>query len=225
MATQFLKEIENADAKKPSEMRTLVIKWIEKLFPEVQSVGTETLQRWMEEKPEELLILRTEQDPSPVNTAPGLKEEAGPDRKLTFYAGDFTGRGKAKQQDIRTAAEFEVSHLPGAILAATEGHALQEFLKAQLMQEHDRGRRCIICYCTVGYRSSIAAQLANEILPQVSAQKSATSFDVYNVQGGLVKWATERRRMVNHQETPTQVVHPYSPVWSKLLEPEFKAEI
>lgn len=57
MATQFLKEIENAADKSPSEMRALVIKWIEKLFPEVQSVGTETLQQWMEEKPEELLIL------------------------------------------------------------------------------------------------------------------------------------------------------------------------
>ncbi|XP_054857025.1 tRNA uridine(34) hydroxylase-like [Eublepharis macularius] len=180
MATQFLKEIENIDDKEPSEIRPLVIKWIEKLFPAVQSVGTETLQQWMEEKPEELLIL-----------------------------------------DIRTAAEFEVSHLPGAILVSAEGHALQELLKAQFMQEHNRGHRRIICYCTVGYRSSIAAQVANGILPQVAT----TSLDVYNIQGGLVKWATERRRMVSHQGSPTQLVHPYSPIWAKLLEPEFRAEI
>ncbi|XP_077168151.1 uncharacterized protein LOC143824607 [Paroedura picta] len=184
MATQFFKEIENADDKTPSEMRSLAIQWIEKLFPEVQLVGTETLQQWMEEKPSELLIL-----------------------------------------DTRTAAEFEISHMPGAVLAAAEGPALQELLKAQLMQDHNRGRRRIVCYCTVGYRSSIAAQLAKEVLPQESTEKPATSLDVYNVQGGLVKWATERRQMVDHQEAPTQVVHPYSPIWSKLLDPEFKAEI
>lgn len=57
MADQFLKDLEDSGLREPSEMRPLVIKWIEEQFPGVKSITTQTLQQWMEDKPGELLVL------------------------------------------------------------------------------------------------------------------------------------------------------------------------
>lgn len=47
---------------------------------------------------------------------------------------------------------------------------------------------------------------------------------IYNLQGGLVKWASEKRWMVDQYNKPSSKMHPYNAVWAKLLEPEFKVE-
>lgn len=57
MATQFLQELDNLNISDPKEIIILFRKWLQKTFPNVESVTTETLQYWMEEKPEELIIL------------------------------------------------------------------------------------------------------------------------------------------------------------------------
>ncbi|KAM8797471.1 uncharacterized protein ACNFOS_009417 [Eudromia elegans] len=57
MAAKFLEEIRYLSVTDPSEMMDLAIKWVQKSFPNVESVSTETLQSWLEEKPEELLVL------------------------------------------------------------------------------------------------------------------------------------------------------------------------
>ncbi|KAM7139857.1 tRNA uridine(34) hydroxylase-like isoform 1-T1 [Macrochelys suwanniensis] len=182
MATQFLQEMDNLNISDPKEMVSLATKWVQKTFPNVESVTTETLQCWMEEKPEELIIL-----------------------------------------DTRSAAEFEVSHLPGAILIDPQSDTLQEFLQKQLLPESKN--KNIICYCTVGYRSSMTAQSVNEFLSRDAGQTPKASLKVYNAEGGLVKWAGERRLMVDKQEHPIHLVHPYSAAWAKLLEPELQAQI
>ncbi|CAI5795163.1 tRNA uridine(34) hydroxylase-like [Podarcis lilfordi] len=186
MADQLLKEIEAAGITDLSEKRSLVIKWVKGLFPGVEVVTTETLQQWMKEKPEELIIL-----------------------------------------DTRTSAEFDVSHLPGAILVPPEADALLEFFKTRLApgREEEGPSKPIICYCTVGYRSSMAAELLGSYFSREAGKTCMASPKIYNVCGGLVAWAVERRQMVDKQERPTSVVHPYSPTWAKLLEPEFRAEI
>ncbi|XP_063155295.1 adenylyltransferase and sulfurtransferase MOCS3-like [Candoia aspera] len=181
MADQFLKELEGSGLREPSKMRPLVIRWIEELFPRVESITTETLQQWMEDKPGEFLLL-----------------------------------------DTRSQAEFEVSHLPGAILVPPETDAVKEIFKAWFKQEYEGCHRHIVCYCTVGYRSSMTAQLLSDYLSCETSQNFVTSSKIYNVQGGLVKWASERRWMVDQHKKPSSQMHPYNDVWAKLLEPEFK---
>lgn len=92
-------------------------------------------------------------------------------------------------------------------------------------REEEGPSKPIICYCTVGYRSSMAAQLLGSYFSREAGKTFMASPKIYNVCGGLVVWAIERRQMVDRQERPTSVVHPYSPTWAKLLEPEFRAEI
>uniref|UniRef100_A0A8C8RWJ8 Rhodanese domain-containing protein n=1 Tax=Pelusios castaneus TaxID=367368 RepID=A0A8C8RWJ8_9SAUR len=181
MATQFLQEIDKLNISDPKEITNLAIKWVQKTFPNVESVATETLQCWMEEKPEELIIL-----------------------------------------DTRSAAEFEVSHLPGAILIDPHSDTLQEFVQKQFRPETHKS---IICYCTVGYRSSMVTQNLDEFLSSEAGQHPKTSLKVYNAEGGLIKWATERRPMVDKQEHATHLVHPYNAEWAKLLELELRAQI
>ncbi|XP_072834505.2 sulfurtransferase Alvin_2599 [Pogona vitticeps] len=185
MADQFLKDLEASGVKEPSEKRSLAIKWVEGIFPGVELVTTETLQQWMETRPEKLLLL-----------------------------------------DTRTPAEFDVSHLPGALLVPSDANALLEVFKAWSLQEPGSGPRDIVCYCTVGYRSSRAAQLLNSFLAQELAGRDfGTSSKIYNLRGGLVMWGSERRPMVDQQEKPTSVVHPYNSVWARLLEPEIQAAV
>lgn len=90
------------------------------------------------------------------------------------------------------------------------------------LSERGGSHRDVVCYCTVGYRSSRAAQLLSGFRAQeVAGRDLGTKF--YNLRGGLVAWASERRPMVDQQEKPTPVVHPYNSVWARLLEPEFQA--
>ncbi|XP_067394090.1 tRNA uridine(34) hydroxylase-like [Emydura macquarii macquarii] len=181
MATQFLQELDNLNISDPKEIIILFRKWLQKTFPNVESVTTETLQYWMEEKPEELIIL-----------------------------------------DTRSAAEFEVSHLPGAILVDPQSDDLQDFLQKQL---HPEIHKSIVCYCTAGYRSSMTAQSLNEFLSSEASQTPKPSLKVYNAEGGLIKWASERKLLVDKQENRTHLVHPYNEEWAKLLEPELQAQI
>ncbi|XP_034608874.1 uncharacterized protein LOC117867739 isoform X2 [Trachemys scripta elegans] len=107
MATQFLQEMDNLNISDPKEMMSLAIKWVQKTFPNVESVTTGTLQCWMEEKPEELIIL-----------------------------------------DTRSAAEFEVSHLPGAILIDPQSDTLQEFLQKRLLPGTEKiSVELVLCCC------------------------------------------------------------------------------
>ncbi|XP_025962111.1 uncharacterized protein LOC112986833 [Dromaius novaehollandiae] len=72
MATEFREEVRKLNVTDPAEMMDLAIRWVQKSFPNVESVSTETLQSWLEEKPEELLILDIrEADEFEVSHLPG----------------------------------------------------------------------------------------------------------------------------------------------------------
>lgn len=55
MAETFLQKVGRVSD--PKEMRSLATEWVHESFPEVETVSTETLQSWIENNPEELLIL------------------------------------------------------------------------------------------------------------------------------------------------------------------------
>ncbi|XP_019401086.1 PREDICTED: probable molybdopterin-synthase adenylyltransferase [Crocodylus porosus] len=181
MTEKFLEKVGHVSD--PKEMRSLATEWVHESFPEVETVSTETLQSWIENNPEELLIL-----------------------------------------DTRSPAEYEVSHLPGAILIDPQTNAPQELLQKQLSQEHNQ-HKSIICYCTVGYRASMTAQNLTKALSSEDSITPKPAPKIYNAEGGLAKWATERKQMIDNQGGPTSLVHPYSAEWAKLLEPELQAQI
>lgn len=58
----------------------------------------------------------------------------------------------------------------------------------------------VVCYCSIGYRSSI---LANRI-------KAIGAGNASNLEGSMFKWANEGREIVDDGGTATYFVHPYN---------------
>ncbi|HAB16136.1 MAG TPA: rhodanese-like domain-containing protein [Verrucomicrobiota bacterium] len=109
--------------------------------------------------------------------------------------------------DVRTRAEFEVSHLAGARWVAPDTSA-RELLPSLPTN------RPVVLYCSIGYRSS---NCATRLLRAGFAQ-------VLNLEGSLFQWANEGRPLVRDGGVATQV-HPYSESFGKLLKPELRAPI
>lgn len=97
--------------------------------------------------------------------------------------------------DVRTPAEFRVSHLAGARFVNYDSVATAHF--ASLDREQP-----IVVYCSVGVRSE-----------QLGERLHALGFQhVRNLYGGLFEWVNEGHPMVNATGTTTDV-HPYSTFW------------
>jgi rhodanese-related sulfurtransferase len=104
--------------------------------------------------------------------------------------------------DVRTHEEYEVSHLPGAIWAATPSQ-----IASAIREVSDR--RAVVFYCSVGVRSSRAAA---ELVRSGRA-------NVFNLQGSIFKWANEGRPLIANDRA-VHVVHPYNERWGVLLNPQ-----
>lgn len=106
--------------------------------------------------------------------------------------------------DVRTRAEYEVSHLPGAVHVSPDAPA------ETIHEAHDRP---IVTYCSVGYRSGAFAQRLI----------AAGYTRVANLEGSIFQWANEGRRVVNDRGA-TEKVHPYNAVWGLLLDSKYRAD-
>lgn len=106
--------------------------------------------------------------------------------------------------DVRTAAEFSVSHLANARRIEPDAAASAVTLPKD---------QPIVTYCSVGYRSAAFA----ERLRAAGFQKVA------NLDGSLFQWANENRPLVR-DGSPTDKVHPFNRVWGALLDPAHRAE-
>jgi rhodanese-related sulfurtransferase len=104
--------------------------------------------------------------------------------------------------DVRTRAEYEVSHLPGAVLAETSSE-----IAAAVRTAPDQ--QTVVLYCSVGVRSSKAAA---ELLRSGRGK-------IFNLQGSIFRWANEGRQLVANDRA-VHVVHPYNEQWGVLLNPE-----
>lgn len=97
----------------------------------------------------------------------------------------------------------------------------------------------VVCYCSVGYRSSKFAQkLSSEYKESMSATSnneeqlhtdseregcsSPQELDIYNLEGGLFQWANEGRYIVDGQGERTSFVHPFNSFWANLLNHEIR---
>uniref|UniRef100_H3BHG6 Rhodanese domain-containing protein n=1 Tax=Latimeria chalumnae TaxID=7897 RepID=H3BHG6_LATCH len=121
--------------------------------------------------------------------------------------------------DTRSPAEYNISHIEGAVHVNPDSDGFQEFLQ-KLSSEECKDKKQVVCYCTVGYRSSKTGESLNRFLQSDAGQKLQESIKVYNLEGGLAKWANERKLMVNNEKDPVKTVHPYNSQWGLLLESE-----
>jgi rhodanese-related sulfurtransferase len=113
--------------------------------------------------------------------------------------------------DVRTPAEFEVSHLRGARYAdpAASAEALRAGPLAGVALDAP-----IVCYCAVGVRSANTCE----------ALQRAGYRNVANLDGSIFRWANEGRPLVRG-ETPTTLVHPYDAAWGRMLSPAYRANV
>jgi rhodanese-related sulfurtransferase len=107
--------------------------------------------------------------------------------------------------DVRTRAEFEVSHLAHA--EHVEPNAPASVIR------HGKDRP-IVTYCSVGYRSgSFAKRLMD-----------AGFTNVVNLEGSIFRWANEGRPVVRDGRE-VEKVHPYNRAWGLLLKKERRADV
>ena len=107
--------------------------------------------------------------------------------------------------DVRTPAEYRVSHLRGARFVAFDSVATAQFAGLDRSQP-------VVVYCSVGVRSE-----------RLGERLHALGFhNVRNLYGGLFEWVNEGHPVVD-STGPTTNVHPYSPFWSPWLKRGRKA--
>jgi sterol desaturase/sphingolipid hydroxylase (fatty acid hydroxylase superfamily)/rhodanese-related sulfurtransferase len=109
--------------------------------------------------------------------------------------------------DVRSPAEYEVSHLPGA------QHINDALRGRDVIARLDTNRPAVL-YCTIGYRS---ARLAGQLMVL-----GYTNLHV--LEGSIFGWANEDRPLEAHGHPATQV-HPYSASYARMLKPEYRARI
>jgi len=101
--------------------------------------------------------------------------------------------------DVRSEAEFAVSHLPGARRIDPESTA-----SAALSSLNPE--RPAVLYCSAGYRGSTLARRL----------QGAGRHDVWNLEGGIFAWANAGLPL-ECDGRPVQRVHPYLRIFSRLL--------
>jgi rhodanese-related sulfurtransferase len=102
--------------------------------------------------------------------------------------------------DVRSRAEYEVSHLPGAVFLDYESFTLNQVKNIPLQVP-------VVVYCSVGVRSEkIGEQL-----------QQAGYTNVRNVYGGIFKWKNVGLPVVRRPNIPTDSVHVYNRFWGTWL--------
>ena len=78
----------------------------------------------------------------------------------------------------------------------------------------------LVCYCSVGYRSSIVAE---QILKLKEDGQLPQGLRPVNLEGSIFQWASEGRSLTRKGQTGVSVevttVHPFSTVWGALTLP------
>lgn len=101
--------------------------------------------------------------------------------------------------DTRKKAEYEVSHLPGAIWVG-------EKLDLELIDDISI-EKPIVVYCSVGIRSE---DYGEELL-------KAGFENVYNLYGSIFSWKDAGYNVVDPEGHDTDQVHVFSKAWEKYL--------
>jgi rhodanese-related sulfurtransferase len=121
--------------------------------------------------------------------------------------------------DVRTADEYAVSHLPGALRVDPDASAADVRALLDRHLDANAGRRPLVLYCAVGYRSSALAARLHE----AERAGEAAFGPVYNLRGAIFGWANAGYAVVRDGQR-VEDVHPYDRLWSRLLAPHRRAD-
>jgi len=116
-----------------------------------------------------------------------------------------SARAKPVLLDVRTRAEYDVSHLRGA------RHVLPD---APVTAARVEKAQPIVTYCSVGYRSGAFAEKL----------RAAGYQQVLNLEGSIFRWANEGRP-VFRGDVAVEEVHPYNGTWGLLLKKKHRAAV
>jgi rhodanese-related sulfurtransferase len=108
--------------------------------------------------------------------------------------------------DVRTADEYAVSHLRGAIHVPPDSRSAAEIA----VRAGGLDGKIVVAYCSIGLRS---ARLLVRI-GQGLKERGAT--ELHNLQGGAFRWRNERRDLVKGN-APTRDIHQYNVLWRQFL--------
>ncbi|XP_072163807.1 uncharacterized protein [Diadema setosum] len=130
--------------------------------------------------------------------------------------------------DVRPEEEYSISHIP-SVIRVDPGTENMDIVR-RTVHEHLTGDRRsepihVVMYCSLGYRSSALAEKVQRCLevdekktaPKPSSHGFLSNMHIYNLEGGLFKWAMEERELVDRFQQPTKFVHPYNIVFGQLL--------
>ena len=101
--------------------------------------------------------------------------------------------------DVRSKAEFDVSHIEDAIWVGEKNWDLEKLKKLQLKQN-------IVVYCSVGFRSE---KLAKKLIKQGFSE-------VYNLYGGVFEWVNQGNSLQNTNGT-TDWIHVFDKSFAKWI--------
>lgn len=115
--------------------------------------------------------------------------------------------------DVRAAADFAVSHLPGASLVNVGATPEQMLLLSTADRRDAELLRPIVLYCALGFESS---ELADRL-------KRSGFRRVQMLEGGIFRWANERRPLVNSAGAPATEVSAGNSPHAGLLDRSIRA--
>jgi len=118
---------------------------------------------------------------------------------------DVKEEGDVILLDAREKAEFELSHIEGAVWVGYDD------FKMARVKDIAKDKKVIV-YCSVGYRSEkICEQLID-----------AGFKDAWNLYGGIFEWGNQDMPVVNESGDQDKI-HPYDNVWGLWLDKQKRA--
>jgi len=126
-------------------------------------------------------------------------------------------------KDVREEKEYQVSHLSKAQYVSPSLKDMEQVMK--MIAETGATSEdplTVVCYCSVGYRSSALAQQLQYELKKSDYQEMKSKLVIYNLEGSIFKWANEGKDLEDNRGRKTVVVHPYNAIWGKLLNAELR---
>ena len=99
--------------------------------------------------------------------------------------------------DSRTEEEYNVSFIPTAkfLHYKSSQRDVEDFLR----QNEVERRESVVCYCSLGYRSSVLAEKIRSYQPDLQ---------VYNLEGSIFKWVNSNLSVVNPSGDTVHCAHP-----------------
>ncbi|KAK3731957.1 hypothetical protein RRG08_045016 [Elysia crispata] len=117
--------------------------------------------------------------------------------------------------DARPEEEYNISHLENSHRVDYEDADMRAIVKKMEESFKDQNNPTVVCYCSLGYRSSVVAKNLQQFY-ETSGKTPVP--EIYNLSGSIFQWANEERPMVDNNGKRTHFAHPYTPFWGKLLD-------